>query len=69
MRTGDARSEELRKLRIVNLPSALAAGVCVCVDKDGDRLDDLPQVRQGTVSFDPLLTAEEVTLRLRVRKD
>ena len=40
-----------------------------CVDKHGDRLDDFPQVRQGPVPFDPLLTAEEVALRLRVSKD
>ena len=31
-------------------------------DKHRDGLDDFPQIRQGPVSFDPLLTAEEVAV-------
>lgn len=59
--------QDFLKLRLVNAPPTLqqegsTAGL-------GPESGDHPQVRIGPTSVDPLLTADEVALRLRVSKD
>lgn len=60
-------SEDYRNLRIVaggsGLPDSGMSGA------GGEPLPDYSGARKGPVSFDPLLTAEEVALRLRVSRD
>jgi len=60
-------SQESLKLRLVNAPPTLqqedsTAGA-------GREFGDHSQARIGPTSVDPLLTADEVALRLRVSKD
>jgi len=67
LRRGNNMSDEFRKLRIVDggpgLPESGRA------DLHGEPLADYSGTRKGPVSFDPLLTAEEVAQRLRVSRD
>ena len=57
----------IRRTQLVG--ARVAAEELAWLDKDEDRLDDLPQARKGPASVDPLLTAEEVAQRLRVSRD
>ncbi len=60
-------SEESRRLRLVNAsPVPLEGNYPSATDIDGH---DSAQIRKSPTSVDPLLTAEEVALRLRVSKD
>jgi predicted DNA-binding transcriptional regulator AlpA len=59
--------QEFLKLRLVSAPPAAQEESSTPVESPDS--GDHPQMRIGPTSVDPLLTADEVALRLRVSKD